>query len=78
MTTLMWQKDIETIPRGEIQKIQLAKLQKTVQRCYDKVPFYKKIMDQAKVKPEDIKTLADIRRLPLTEKNDLRDNYPFG
>ncbi len=78
MTTLMWQKDIETMPRDEIKKIQLVKLQETVKRCYESVPFYKKIMDEAKVKPEDIKTLDDIRRLPMTQKNDLRDNYPFG
>lgn len=78
MKVNIWQEAIETMPREEIRRIQLAKLQKTVKRCYETVPYYKKIMDEAKVSPDDICTLDDLRRLPMTQKSDLRDNYPFG
>jgi phenylacetate-CoA ligase len=49
-----------------------------VKRVYEKVPFYKKTLDKAKIKPEDIKEIGDLKRLPFTNKQDLRDNYPFG
>ena len=75
---LFWQKDAETMPRGEIRALQLKKLQHTVRWCYDRVPYYHQIMDKAGVTPDQIRTLDDIRRLPFTTKADLRDNYPFG
>lgn len=78
MRLMFWQKHEETLSRGELRALQLEKLQWTVKRCYDNVPHYKKIMDAKNVRPEDIKTLDDIRRLPMTTKDDLRDNYPFG
>lgn len=64
--------------RSRIRELQLERLKWTVKRCYDNVPYYKKIMDEAGTTPDDIKTLEDIRRLPLTTKEDLRLNYPFG
>ncbi len=74
---MIWSKE-ETLPRKEIEALQLARLQETVARVYDRVPAYRKKMDDAGVKPEDIQTLADLARLPFVTKQDMRDNYPFG
>ena len=63
--------------REEIKALQLDRLKKTVSHCMGS-PFYKKRFDEAGLKPEDIKCLDDIRRIPFTTKQDLRDNYPFG
>ncbi len=71
-------KDVETMSREDLEVLQLARLQQTVERCYHNVSHYKEAMDAVGVKPEDIKTLADIRKLPFTEKDHLRQNYPFG
>ena len=75
---MFFQKDIETMPRSEIESLQLERLKHLVKYCYDNVPFYHKRFDEAGVKPEDIRTLKDISRIPLTTKADMRDNYPFG
>ena len=74
---MIWSKE-ETLPREELEKIQLERLQETVNRVYEKVPAYRKKMDEAGVKPEDIKTLKDLAKLPFVTKQDMRDNYPFG
>lgn len=74
---MIWAKE-ETLPRAEIEKIQLERLQETVKRVYEKVAPYRKKMDEAGVKPEDIKTLKDLQKLPFTVKQDFRDNYPYG
>jgi len=74
---MIWSKE-ETLPREEIEKIQLERLQETVNRVYEKVAPYRKKMDEAGVKPEDIKTLKDLAKLPFVTKQDMRDNYPFG
>ena len=74
---MIWSKE-ETLPREEIEALQLARLQETVNRVYKKVPAYARKMDEAGVKPEDIRTLADLARLPFVTKQDMRDNYPFG
>ena len=74
---MIWSKE-ETLPREEMEKLQLSRLQETVRRVYAKVPAYRKKMDDAGVKPEDIKTLADLAKLPFVTKQDMRDNYPFG
>ena len=74
---MIWSKE-ETLPREEIEKIQLERLQETVHRVYNKVKAYAKKMDDANVKPEDIKTLKDLSKLPFVTKQDMRDNYPFG
>ncbi len=74
---MIWNK-VETCSRSEMQGIQLGRLQKTVSYVYDKNPVYKKRLVEAGVKPSDIKSLDDIRRLPFTVKDDLRDSYPFG
>ena len=75
---MFFQKELETMSRSKIEEIQLERLKYTVRYCYDRVPFYKKKLDDAGVMPDQIKTLDDIRRIPPTTKADLRDNYPFG
>ncbi len=66
------------MPRKDLKEIQLKNLKKTVKNVNDNVPFYNKKFKEFKITPDDIKTLDDIRKLPLTTKNDLRDNAPFG
>lgn len=78
MTTTYWEEEIETLPRVGLESIQLKRLQRLVARVYDKVEPYRKKMDDAGIKPEDIQSLADLSKLPFTYKDDLRDNYPFG
>jgi len=70
--------EIETLPRAGLEAIQLKRLQRLVARVYERVKPYREKMDRAGVKPSDIRTLADLRILPFTTKDDLRDNYPFG
>ena len=67
----------ETLSREEIQKLQLERLQATVKHCMNS-PFYKQRFEEIGLKPEDIKSLDDIRKIPFTTKQDLRDTYPFG
>ena len=73
-----YQPSIETMSRSDLQKIQLEKLKKQVARVYENVPYYRAKMDAAKVKPEDIRTLDDLARLPFLSKDDLREAYPYG
>jgi phenylacetate-CoA ligase len=68
----------ETMPREDLRALQLQRLQTVVERVYHLVPFYRRRLDEAGVKPEDIRTLDDLERLPFTTKQDIRDNYPFG
>lgn len=74
---MIWAKE-ETLSRKEIEEIQIGKLKETVKRVYEKVPAYKAKMDAIGLKPEHIKSLNDLSKLPFTVKQDLRDNYPFG
>ena len=78
MKTLFWEEEVETLPRAGLESIQLLRLQRLVARVYEKVEPYRLKMEAAGVKPEDIRTLADLQKLPFTYKDDLRDNYPFG
>ena len=75
---MIWNKEIECADRETMRALQLEKLQKTVKHEYDNVPAYRKKMDEAGVKPEDIKVLEDIQKLPFTTKEDLAENYPTG
>ncbi|NNU83458.1 phenylacetate--CoA ligase [Geobacillus sp. BMUD] len=70
--------DIETAARRELEALQLERLRVTAERVYARVPFYRQRFDECGVKPEDIRTLEDVRKLPFTTKRDLRDHYPFG
>lgn len=73
-----YQPDIETMSREDLEALQLERLQALVKRVYQKIPFYKESFDKAGVNPEDIKSLADLTKLPFTVKQDMRDAYPFG
>ncbi len=71
-------KEIETANRETLEKIQSERLVNTVKRVYDNVELYRKRMDEAGIKPEDIKSVKDLSKLPFTYKQDLRDTYPYG
>lgn len=73
-----YQPEIETASREEILRIQNEKIVKQVHRVYENVPYYKKLMDERGVKPEDIQSVDDIRKLPFLSKADLREAYPYG
>ncbi len=75
---MFFQKDIETMPREELKKLQLEKLKYIAKYCYDNVALYKRKFDEAGFDPSKIKTLSDIQYIPYTTKADFRDNYPFG
>lgn len=75
---MYYQPDIETMSREDLEALQLERLQALVKRVYQKIPFYKESFDKAGVNPEDIKSLADLTKLPFTVKQDMRDAYPFG
>ncbi len=75
---MIYNEEYETMPREALEAIQLRRLQTTVTRVYNTVPFYQKRFDEVGLKPDDLRSLADLRRLPFTYKDDLRDNYPFG
>ena len=70
--------EFETLPRAALEALQLKRLQATVARVYANVPFYRESFDAAGIKPEDIKSLADLQRLPFTTKQNMRDSYPYG
>lgn len=70
--------EIERMPRAGLEFIQLTRLQALVKRVYSRVPAYREKMDAAGVKPADIRSLADLRLLPYTTKEDMRQHYPFG
>jgi phenylacetate-CoA ligase len=70
--------EIETLPREALEAMQLRRLKETVERVYVTVPFYRRKFDEAGVTPADINSLKDLERLPFTTKEDLRDNYPYG
>ena len=73
-----YQPELETMPVEEIKKLQSEKLVKQVKHVYDNVPAYRQKMDEKGVKPEDIKGIEDLHKLPFIEKYDLRDGYPYG
>lgn len=75
---MYYQPDIETMSRKDLEALQLERLQALVKRVYQKIPFYKESFDKAGINPEDIKSLADLTKLPFTVKQDMRDAYPFG
>jgi phenylacetate-CoA ligase len=78
MMPIIWDKKHETLPRRELEALQLERLQKQLSRVYRKVPYYRRRLEAAGVKPEDLKSLDDLARLPFTTKEDIRTNYPFG
>jgi len=75
---MIYNEEFETLPREALEALQLKRLQQVVQRVYHMVGFYRKSFDEAGITPDDIRSLDDLKRLPFTTKQDLRDNYPFG
>ncbi len=75
---MIWNDEFETLPREAIESLQLKRLQQTVARVQATVPFYRETFAKAGVSAEQIRSLDDLRRLPFTLKQDMRDNYPYG
>jgi len=75
---MIFDDDMETLPREELEALQLRRLKSLADRVYANVPFYRKSFDDAGVRPSDVQSLADLRYLPFTEKQDLRNHYPYG
>ena len=75
---MIWNPEYECMERGELEGLQLRRLQATVAWVYERVAYYRAQLDERGVRPRDIKSLDDVRHLPFTEKTALRDTYPFG
>ncbi|HPX47378.1 MAG: phenylacetate--CoA ligase family protein [Treponema sp.] len=75
---MIWNPEHECMDKAALQKLQFARLKNLVERVYTNVPFYRDTLDKMGVKPSDIRSLADIAKLPFTTKDDLRDTYPYG
>lgn len=73
-----YQPEIETMPLEQLKELQSKRLVEQVKHVYDNVKMYRERMDAAGVKPEDIKGIEDLRKLPFITKDDLRDQYPYG
>ena len=73
-----WHEDIETMPREDMIRLQNEKLVKQVHHVYENVPYYRDLMDKKGVKPEDIRSIDDLHKLPFLSKADLREAYPYG
>jgi phenylacetate-CoA ligase len=70
--------EFETLPRAALEAIQLNRLKAVVEKVYNNVPFYRTSFDALKLTPDSIRSLADIRKLPFTTKQDMRDSYPYA
>jgi phenylacetate-CoA ligase len=75
---MIYNEDFETLPREALEALQLKRLKQVAERVYHTVGFYHKKFEEVRVSPDDIRDLDDLRKLPFTTKQDLRDNYPFG
>ena len=75
---MFWDRELETLDRSALTRLQLERLQATVVRVADRVPFYRRRFEEGGVAPEQIRSLDDVRRLPFTTNADLRENYPDG
>ena len=75
---MIYHEEFETMPREVIKALQVKRLQQVLERVYHTVGFYKKSFDAAGIKPDAIKSIADMKKLPFITRKDLRDNYPFG
>ncbi|MCA1927544.1 MAG: phenylacetate--CoA ligase [Calditerrivibrio sp.] len=75
---MIWNEEFETLPREALEALQLKRLKATLEKVYATVPFYREKFDKAKFHPDNLKSLNDLKNVPFTYKQDLRDNYPFG
>ena len=74
---MMFESQYETMPRNELEVFQLERLQSTLNRAYLNVAHYRRALDDARIMPEDVKTLSDIRNLPFTTRTDIEKGYPY-
>ena len=74
---MFWNEKMETLRGKDLQELQLKRLKETVARTQN-IGFYKKMFDEAGLRPQDIKSLDDLSKIPFTKKSDLRGGYPFG
>jgi phenylacetate-CoA ligase len=70
--------EFETLPRPALEALQLKRLQSVVARVYENVPFYRRSFDAAGIRPDHVRGLEDLQRLPFTTKQDMRDSYPYA
>ena len=75
---MMYHEEFESLPRPALEGLQLKRLQATVARVYANVPFYRRSLDSAGLRPDDIRSLDDLQRIPFTTKQDMRDSYPYN
>lgn len=75
---MIWNDEFETLPREALQALQLKRLQQTMQRVYESVPYYRESFKKANITPDSVKSLDDLQKIPFTLKQDMRDNYPYG
>ncbi|MFY9280262.1 MAG: phenylacetate--CoA ligase [Caldicoprobacterales bacterium] len=75
---MYWNKPSECMDRKKLEELQSQQLVKTIERVYYNVPYYRNLMQEKGIMPEDIKGLEDLSKLPFTTKDDLRNNYPYG
>ncbi|MBC7119264.1 MAG: phenylacetate--CoA ligase [Methanobacteriaceae archaeon] len=75
---MIWNQKAECMDEEKRKEIQLKRLQDTVKRAYENVPYYHRRFNELGIEPEDIESLEDIKKLPFTTKQDLREAYPFG
>lgn len=75
---MIWNPAMETMPRAELSRLQMERLSQVVARAYERVPMYRQRLDEAGIRPGDLRGPDDLARLPFTFKRDFRDNYPFG
>lgn len=73
-----FQPDIETMPRDQMRALQSERLVKQVRHVWDNVPYYRHLMEEQGVTPDDIRSVDDLHKLPFVSKTDLRDQYPYG
>ncbi|MFA5843544.1 MAG: phenylacetate--CoA ligase [Coriobacteriia bacterium] len=75
---MIWNAEYETMDRERLRELQERRLRSTVAWVHERVPYYRDTLDAAGVRPKDVRSLDDLRRLPFTDKTALRDTYPFG
>jgi phenylacetate-CoA ligase len=74
----IWNEKLECSPRADLEALQLERLKQVLANVYEHVPFYRKLFADAKLRPDSLRTLQDLKNFPFTKKTDLRENYPFG
>jgi len=75
---MYWDEEHETLSRGEMEALQSERLRQKVREVYERVPFYRRALQEKGLSPDDVRSVEDLSKLPFTTKVDFRDNYPFG